>query len=226
MASRRLISPALFPALVLASARLGADDAQSADPDLPQPFDAGVTRVLIENSPFTRAVNLAENLQLTGMAYLDGKPVITVKDTTTNKSHLVTMEPNTLGWRLESVVPGSQANSSRATIVVGSEVVTIHQVAMQITPARKSGGGGGSPGYMPSKIPTPEEFTGHDDKGAYVRGVPYLSDEDRAKFREVPREVREKFLEVVHDHRDRLFKASHEERASFVKKVFDSVTRR
>ncbi len=76
---------------------------------------------------------------------------------------------------------------------------------------------------MPSKIPTPEEITGHDEKGAYVRGMPYLNDEDRERFRvSISREVREKFLSIVHDNREVLFKASHEERAAFAKKALDA----
>lgn len=79
---------------------------------------------------------------------------------------------------------------------------------------------------MPGKTPSPEEFTGHDDKGAYVCGMVCLSDENRAKMREVPRETREKFLEIVHDHRDTLFKSSHEDRAAFVKRTFDAVMKK
>src|SRR6185295_10941171 len=129
-------------------------------------------------------------------------------------SYVVTDKPNSQGWRLAEAAPSAQLKRSEVKIYVGSEIVSIHYSDTQMEPPKK--------GYMPSKIPTREEFTGHDDKGDYVRAVPYLSDDDRAKFREVPREVREKLLEVVHDHRDKLFKASHEERASFVKKVFDS----
>ncbi len=99
--------------------------------------------------------------------------------------------------------------------MIGGEIASIHYSETQTAPSKKS--------YMPSKIPTPEEFTGHDDKGAYVRGFAYLNDEDRDRFRRgISRDVREKFLNMVHDQRDVMFKASHEERAAIVKKAFDA----
>lgn len=195
----------------------------AADPDLPQPFDGTAAQSLITQSPFTRAVNPAETLRLTGVAFIDGKPVVTLKDTSTNKTFVVGDTPNAMGWKLESAKGGADMTHAEARIVMGSEVVTVKYAEAQLAPAKKRSSSGG---YMPGKIPTPEEFTGHDDKGAYVRGMVYLTDEDRAKMREVPRETREKFLEIVHDHRDVLFKSSHEDRASFVKQAFDAVMKK
>lgn len=188
----------------------------TADPDLPLPLDVNQVLPLLQSPPFTRALNLSESLHLTGVAYVGGKPVATVKDMTTNKSHVVSEEPNSLGWRLAGAAPDARLEHAAVQLMVGNEIVVIRYSESQTTPAKK--------GYMPAKIPTPEEFTGHDEKGAYVRGMPYLDDKDRERFRSgIPRETREKFLNIVHDHRDMLFKASHEDRAAFVKKVFDSV---
>ncbi len=212
-------------AAVLSTAAPGrADEMKARDPDLPQPFDAASAQALLERSPFTRAVNLAESLQLTGVAFIEGKPVVAVKDAAANKTHIVSEVPNALGWKLESATPDTEFKRAEARIVIGSETILIHYSDAQLASTKKSGAGKG--GYMPTKIPTKEEFTGRDEKGDYVRGMPYLSDEDRVRMRDVPREVREKFLEVVHDQRDMLFKASHEERAAFVKKAFDSTVRR
>jgi hypothetical protein len=195
---------------------LRAAEPKAPDPDLPQPLDPGIAQQLLENPPFTRALNLSESLLLTGVAYVDGKPVATVKDRSTNKSYVVTDEPNAMGWRLAEATPSTQLKHAEVKIMVGSEIIPIRYNLSQTAVTGK--------GYMPSKIPTPEEFTGHDDKGAYVRGFAYLSDRDRDRFRgEIPKEVREKFLNIVHDHRDMLFKASHEDRAAFVKKAFDAV---
>lgn len=199
-----------------------ADD--MPDPDLPQPLDMSFSRELVENSPFTRAVNLAESLQLTGMAFIDGKPVVTVRDRDTKKSYVITGEPNMLGWKLVAATPRSDMRRAEAQIIVGTEVVNLRYADVDYTVAKAGGSSNGR--YMPSKIPTREEFTGHDEKGEYVRGMVYLNDDDRAKMRDVPRESRDKFLQVVHDERDKLFKASHEERAAFVKKAFDKTIRR
>lgn len=207
------------PGTFCVAALVHGAEPKAADPDVPQPFDASLATQLLDHPPFTRALDLSESLMLTGVAYVDGKPVATIRDVTTNKSYIVTEEPNPQGWRLAAATPTTKIENAGVKLMVGSEIVPIYYSAVQTAPAKK--------GYMPSKIPTPEEFTGHDDKGSYVRGMPYLSDADRERFRgEIPRETREKFLNIVHDHRDMLFKASHEERAAFVKKVFDSVVGR
>src|SRR6187549_1270458 len=88
-----------FAALCVAAVAC-ADDPPSADPDLPAPLDFSVADSLLVNPPFTRALNLSESLTLTGVAYMDGKPVATIKDSRTNQHHLVSEKPNALGWRL------------------------------------------------------------------------------------------------------------------------------
>ena len=198
-----------------------ADD--MPDPALPQPLDLSFSQELVANSPFTRAVNLAQSLQLTGVAFIDGRPVVTVMDRDTKKSHVLTEVPDAKGWKLVTATPGSGLVRAEAQIVVGGEVVNLRYADVQYEVVKTGGSKGG---YLPSKIPTREEFTGHDDKGDYVRGMPYLSDDDRSKMRGVPRETREKFLQIVHDARDKLFKSSHEERAAFVKQAFDKTVRR
>jgi hypothetical protein len=202
---------------------------QVGDPDVREPFDVGFAGPLLEHSPFTRALNLSESLLLTGVAYMDGKPVATVKDLKTNKSYVVSDEPNAMGWSLAEASPSLQLDRAEIKLMVGTEIVAVRYSETQMTPQRRSSGGSSSSrssGYDPSRPPTPEEFTGKDDKGPYVRGMPYLSEADRKKIGDVPRETREKFLNIVHDNREKLFRASHEDRAGFVKRVFDAVTRR
>src|SRR5688500_5958360 len=80
------------------------------DPDVPGPLDLSVANHLLEHPPFTRALNLSESLMLTGVAYVDGKPVATIKDTATNKHHLVSEEPNAMGWRLAGSSPSAELN--------------------------------------------------------------------------------------------------------------------
>jgi hypothetical protein len=215
---RRTLTLSLFIGLSLLcrGGMLCAAEAMQADPDLPQPLDLDVAQHLLENPPFTRALNLSESLTLTGVAYVQGKAVATIKDRATNKSYVVTDEPNAMGWKLAEATPNTPMKHAEVKLVIGSEIVAVHYRETQLVTTSK--------GYMPSKIPTEQEFTGHDEKGAYVRGFAYLSDRDRDRFRsEIPKEVREKFLNIVHDHREMLFKASHEDRAAFVKKAFDAV---
>lgn len=197
-----------------------ATDAKAPDPDLPQPLDLNMAEPLIKSSPFTRELNLSDTIKLTGLAYVEGKTMATLINRVTKQSYVVTEEPNAMGWRLAGVNASSTLNRTEVKIVVGSETVTLHYSEIQASSTRK---GSVPKGYMPSKIPTPEEFTGHDEKGAYVRGSPYLNDEDRNRFRNgISREVRDKFVKIVHDNREMMFKSSPEERAAIVKQALDT----
>jgi hypothetical protein len=197
----------------------------TVDPDVPEPFDASLAGALLENPPFTRALNLSESLLLTGVAYVDGKPVATVKDVRTNQNYLVSDEPNAMGWRLAEASPSMRLDRAEVKIMIGNEIVPVRYSETQMAPQKRSSGRSSS-SYNPSRPPTPEEFTGHDEKGAYVRAMPYLNEADREKFRNgISRETREKLLNVVHDNREKMFRYSPDERAGFVKKVFDAVTR-
>ena len=73
------------------------------DPDLPQPFDANSLSAIIQNSPFTRIVSIADSLVLTGMAYVNGKPVVTIFDKNEKQSLVVSEEPNLKGWKLSLI---------------------------------------------------------------------------------------------------------------------------
>jgi hypothetical protein len=196
-------------------------DAEAAPPELhlPKPLDLSFAQSLLANPPFTRSINPSDSLQLTGLAYIDGRPIVTIKDTVANKTHLVSEEPNELGWQLVETIPGARLDLADVRLMIDSEIIAVHYSNTQMAPAKK-------PGTQLARVPTPEEFTGRDAKGPYVRAFAYLSDADRDKVRQAPREVRDKFLEAVHDQRDKLFKASHEQRAAFIKKTYDSMIRR
>jgi hypothetical protein len=213
--------------LFMHAAEPDAGETEAADPDVPQPFDPTLVSPLLEHPPFTRALNLSESLLLTGVAYMDGKPVATIKDMSTNKSYVVSEEPNALGWRLAEAIPSMRLDRAEVKLMIGSEIVAVRYSDTQMIPQRRSSGGSSrsSGAYSPSRPPTPEEFMGRDEKGAYVKASPYLSEQDRDKMRNMPRETREKFINIVHDARERMLKSSHDERATIVKKVFDAVNR-
>jgi hypothetical protein len=205
-----------------------ADDPPPADPDLPAPLDFSVAASLLVNPPFTRALNLSESLTLTGVAYMDGKPVATIKDSRTNQHHLVSEEPNALGWRLAEATPSSNLGYAEVKIMIGTETVAVRYSDTQMMPQRRSSSSGGRVsfrGYDRSNPPKEEEFTGRDEKGAYVRATPYLSDADRDKMRNLPSDTRQRYLDIIHGNRERMFRYSHEERARYAKGVLDSIAR-
>ncbi|CAN5808924.1 hypothetical protein BH11VER1_BH11VER1_03570 [soil metagenome] len=191
---------------------------EKVDPDLPQPLDLSVTQPLLEKSPFTRPLDLSQSLQLTGLAYVEGKPVATLVDRETKKSHLVSEEPNDLGWRLAEANLSVEMRLTNVKIMVGNELITIHYSDAQLAPSSRGGTG-------PSHYPTDSEAIRNDENGKpYVRASVYLSDADRDRYyKNFSREAHDKFRDVVRGNRETMFKASPQERAVIAKKLFDTV---
>lgn len=216
MKSRTLL--ALLGLVALSLPVRAGQAVESADPDLPQPLDLSVTQPLLDKSPFIRPLDLSQSLQLTGVAYVEGKPVATLVDRETKKSHLVSEEPNELGWRLTEANLSAEMRLTSIKIMVGNELVTIHYSDTQLAPTSRGGTG-------PSRYPTDSEAIRNDENGKpYVRASVYLSDADRDRYyKNFSREAHDKFRDAVRGNREMMFKASPQERAVFAKKLFDAI---
>lgn len=216
-----IMMPPVFPSLLLVlsaallSASLCAEDEKPSDPDLPQPLNLQVAQPLLESSPFTRALNLADSLTLTGIAYVEGKPVATIADKATKQTYMVSGEPNAQGWRLTETTPSSQPRRTQVKLMVGTEEVIVRYNDAQLAPTSRGGG----------KFPTEQEYTGHDENGKpYIKGSAYLSDEDRDRYHNaLSREAHDKFRDIIRANRDKMLSSSPEERAAYAKQVLDKV---
>src|SRR3954468_11535189 len=87
-----------------------ADTAAGGAPDLPQPVSPDELTALVTSSPFTRSLNLSDSLVLTGIAYIEGKPVATILNKATKENFVVSQEPNAQGWRLAETNATTQLN--------------------------------------------------------------------------------------------------------------------
>ena len=123
-----------------------AQDSMPPDPDLPQPLDMSAYAPLLQNPPFTRTVDYTDNLRLTGVAWLEGKPMATLLDKNTKKHYVVSEEPNAQGWRLSGASLSSALHATEVQLFVGGETVTIRYSEDQINPPRKDGKPGASAG--------------------------------------------------------------------------------
>ena len=103
---------------------LSAQDA-AEDPDLPKPFDPTQLASLIANPPFTRSVNPSDSLVLSGLAFIDGKPVATLFDSATKTSFIVSDQPNAKGWTLSEALATQDIRTAQAKISIGGEIVSI-----------------------------------------------------------------------------------------------------
>lgn len=113
-----------FTLAIMMLADLG--QAEGMDSFLPEEVGDQHFQNLIENSPFTRTLNISDSLILTGVAHFEGKPVATVLDTATRQSFVISDTPNSDGWKMVSFTAGEDLDLMMAEIVIGGgEVVRV-----------------------------------------------------------------------------------------------------
>lgn len=197
-----------------------ADAPAGGDTDLPKPFDATVVTSLIQNSPFIRSVSLSDSLILTGLAYIDGKPVATIMNTETNESWSVSEEPNPKGWKLVEATATTDINRAQAKIAIGGEVVVIRYNKDEMTSDKlkkhRSKGSGGPPGPPPEGGPGGDRFRRPEGRGP--------SEEDRRRYEALSDTGKEKLRSFFRDNMERLRNAgTDEERRQFVRNAFEKI---
>jgi hypothetical protein len=187
-----------------------------ADPDLPQDVEPTEIAPLVASSPFTRSLNLSDSLVLTGIAYIEGKPVVTIMNKETKESHVVGELPNAQGWKLAETSATIKLDRTQAKLMIGSEIVTVRYSEEQLTPeAMKKGG------YRPGGSDSRRDGERRDDGPRRESRGP--SDEDRARFHALSEDARRKFFEKMRESGDKLRMASPEERSAYVKSIFERV---
>lgn len=189
------------------------------DPDLPKPFDPTQLASLIANPPFTRSVNPSDSLVLSGLAFIDGKPVATLFDSATKTSFIVSDQPNAKGWTLSEALATQDIRRAQAKISIGGEIVSIRYNKDALLPdnlkkERSSENRGPPPGGPP-----PGSSQG------YQRSGPRPSQEDIERYKSLSDKSREKLREEFTKNRERLMNATPEERSAFMKSTFERIAK-
>ncbi|MBN8421840.1 MAG: hypothetical protein J0L73_23185 [Verrucomicrobia bacterium] len=181
------------------------------DPDLPQPFDANSLSAIIQNSPFTRIVSISDSLVLTGMAYVNGKPVVTIFDKNEKQSLVVSEEPNLKGWKLMEALPSSNIDRAQAKIAIGGETFSIRHSALDKNDLTKGKSDKGSRGD-----------SGGDRLNRGSRGP---SEEDRKKYESLSEKAKDKFRNAMREKfSDEKFRnAPEEERRNAIRTMFEKI---
>lgn len=186
------------------------------DPDLPQPFDAASLGPIIQNSPFTRIVSISDSLVLTGMAYVNGKPVVTIFDKNEKQSLVVTEEPNLKGWKLMEALPTTNIERAQAKIAIGGETFSIRHSVLDKNDLTKGKSDKGDRGDR-----------GHSDSGGdrFNRGSRGPSEEDRKKYESLSDKAKEKFRDSMREKfSDEKFRnAPEEERRNAIRTMFEKI---
>ena len=204
----------LLPPLPVAAPAAPTAPAGPADPDLPQPFDATSLSAIIQNSPFTRIVSISDSLVLTGMAYVNGKPVVTIFDKNEKQSLVVTEEPNLKGWKLMEALPTANIERAQAKIAIGGETFSIRHSVLDkndLTKGKSDKGDKGSHG---------------DSSGdRFNRSNRGPSEEDRKKYESLSDKAKDKFRNAMREKfSDEKFRnAPEEERRNAIRTMFDKI---
>ena len=185
------------------------------DPDLPQPFDANSLSAIIQNSPFTRIVSISDSLVLTGMAYVNGKPVVTIFDKNEKQSLVVTEEPNLKGWKLMEALPTSNIERAQAKIAIGGETFSIRHSVLDKNDLTKGKSDKGDRG--------PRNDSSNGDR--LNRGNRGPSEEDRKKYESLSDKAKEKFRDAMREKfSDEKFRnAPEEERRNAIRTMFEKI---
>jgi hypothetical protein len=191
------------------------------DPDLPQPFDPSSLATHLQNPPFTRAVNLSDSLVLTGMAYVDGKPVASLLDTETKKTFVVSEEPNAQGWRIIEAHPANKLAKAQVKLQIGAETVTVRHNQDSITDAQKDG----------KSTPQSTDRGSREDRGpkegdkGYRRSMRGPSEEDRKRFEALSSDAQEKVRNIFRDpgFRDKMTNMSDDERRTYIRSQVEKI---
>lgn len=190
--------------------------AAEPDTDLPQPFDPNTLSAVVTSSPFTRMVNMSDNLVLTGIAYIDGKPVATIFNKETKESYIVSAEPNFQGWTLQEALPAPDITRSQARISIGGEIVSVRYASISAKDMKSDGKSEHSTDRGDRGGPSGDRFRGSS------RGP---SEEDRKRFESLSEKAREKLRDVMREKfSDEKFRnAPEEERRNIIRKEFDKI---
>lgn len=187
------------------------------DPDLPQPLSAQLAEPLLTNPPFTRALNLSDSLALTGIAYVEGRPVATLVNRETKESFVVSEEPNAQGWKLAQTNASKDLKRTEVKIMAGAEIVTVRYGDDQLTPQAKKG-------PMPGRPPGP----GGPPPDAYrsdgsIRTSSYLGEGGRERYYSLSDQARDRLRAVMQQRREQNPNASFEEHSAFARREFERI---
>ncbi len=172
--------------------------------EMPQPVTDADFAALSELSPFSRPIDLSEKLALTGFARIGEESLITLRDSDSKKSHLVSADTNDEGWKLVEMSSDgdySSENTFANIAVPGGEIVELRFDPERLDAGhmrKRAGGKNGGPLHDNRPPPTKEE---REKWGKYIKErMSKLSDSQR---KEIGRIMGEKMKQMGEKMSDR-----------------------
>ena len=184
-----------------------AQDNKQNESDLPKPLDTEIFKALKDAPPFRRVLSLSDSLVLTGVAKVADNTVVTVLNTATNESFVVSNEPNAQGWSLVSVEGKGNLRNVVATVDTGNQQVAIRFDPQRLQPEiiRRNRRRAAKPGQKPDGEPVQELMK-------------HLDQELLSLFETLNPTKQEEFRQSLADYADAYPDSPDELRASFVRR--------
>lgn len=205
-----MMSLSRFGVILLSASGLFAGIDSMVDPDLPQQLDRSFANELLSNSPFSRSVNLEETLQLTGIAYVNGRPVATVLNKQTKERVLVFEEPNAQGWQILAANAGTDPSNSQIELKVGPETITMHYHGQELSTEWDG----------KSRSKTGLAGTGKSKEGDKLRPSSLLGDQGREMYSSLSSSARDKFKDLLKARMEKHPEFTQEQNSDYAQKVF------
>ena len=191
----------------------------ATDTDLPQGLDPKIVGNLLENSPFTRTLDPAETFELTGVAYISGKPVVTLRNKFTKQQFLVSDTPSAQKWVLLEVSPSDDLSRTNVRLVIEDEIVSFHFSESQLAPEEQRKAGKQAP-----VVARPAPAVASTQPQTPTRSV-HLSDEIRQQYTALPDAAKQRYKEILEQSKDKATNATPEQRAAFKTNVIEKLTK-
>lgn len=210
MSIARLSAVLLFTTLARAASPTAP--VPDLDPDLPAPLELSAADVLLAHPPFTRIVSLEDTLQLTGLAYVEGRPVATFLNKDTKTRFIVSEEPNVQGWKIVEATLGDEVHGTEVHLLIEGEEVTMHYGDTQLSPGKSRKGSSGMYAGRSS---------GRDSRS--IKTSSLLGENGLELYTSLSAPMRDKLKEIVHSHLDKHPEESMEEHSAYAQKVYAKI---
>jgi hypothetical protein len=211
-----MITPFRLGAILLLATSLYAQDQPVVDDGIPAPFDAGVADQLLNHSPFNRIVNPEDTLQLTGIAYVDGKPVATFVNKATKERVTVSEDPNPQGWKITEATPGNDPQTTEVHVMIDGEEITMHYGDSQLTPGASKKG-------MPGAYVARSGSSGGSGSSDHIKTSSLLGENGKELYVALSHEARDKLKEIVHEHMDKHPEQTMEQNSAYAQKIYAKI---
>lgn len=188
-----------------------------SDPDLPQEVSANVAEGLLGNSPFIRTLEAAETYELTGVAYIEGKPVVTIRNRQTKQRFVVSDKNRPDGWALLEVSPKDDLSMTTVRLAINDEIIAFHFTEDQLAPedARKQA--------KTAVRTAPQAPRGPQGPPPPQQPSVHLTDATREQFRALPDEAKQRYRQIMEQTKDRA--STPDQRAAFKTHMIESLSK-